>query len=55
MKASRAMFEDLTRFVTRARIQPVIDRVFSFDRAPEAYAYLESGNHFGKIVIELGN
>jgi NADPH:quinone reductase-like Zn-dependent oxidoreductase len=29
----------------------VIDKVFPFDRAPEAYAHLMSGAHFGKIVI----
>jgi NADPH:quinone reductase-like Zn-dependent oxidoreductase len=52
---SRVMFEDLTRSVTCARIRPAIDRVFSFDEAREAYAYLESGKHFGKIVIKLGD
>ncbi|MHB8813747.1 MAG: zinc-dependent alcohol dehydrogenase family protein [Steroidobacteraceae bacterium] len=52
---SRAMFEDLTGLVTCARIRPTIDRVFSFDHAREAYAYLESGKHFGKIVIKLGD
>ena len=52
---SRAMFEDLNRFVTAAKIRPTIDRVFSFDRAREAYAYLESANHFGKVVIKVGD
>lgn len=50
---SRAMHEELTRFVELARIRPVIDRVFAFDQAPEAYAYLESAKHFGKVVIEV--
>ena len=52
---SRAMFEDLNRFVTAAKIRPTIDRVFSFDQAREAYAYLESANHFGKVVIKVGD
>ncbi|WP_244831150.1 zinc-binding dehydrogenase [Caballeronia sp. TF1N1] len=26
--------------------------VFPFDAAQEAYAYLESGGHFGKVVID---
>jgi NADPH:quinone reductase-like Zn-dependent oxidoreductase len=52
---SRVMFEDLTRFVTYARIRPAIDRAFSFEQAREAHAYLESGRHFGKIVINLGD
>jgi len=50
---SRAMLEDLSRFVEHARIRPAIDRVFPFDQAPEAYAYLESAKHFGKVVIEV--
>jgi NADPH:quinone reductase-like Zn-dependent oxidoreductase len=51
---SRAMFEDLNRFVAEAQIRPVIDRVFSFDQAREACAYLEAAGHFGKIVITVG-
>ncbi|MCU1726075.1 zinc-binding dehydrogenase [Pseudomonas sp. 7P_10.2_Bac1] len=33
--------------------QPVIDRVFPFKQAAQAYAYLKSGSHFGKVVIEV--
>jgi NADPH:quinone reductase-like Zn-dependent oxidoreductase len=51
---SRAMFEDLNRFVAAARIRPVIDRIFGFDQAREALAYLGSSGHFGKIVIDVG-
>jgi|ADGO01.1.fsa_nt_gi NADPH:quinone reductase and related Zn-dependent oxidoreductases len=50
---SRAMLADLSRFVERARMQPAVDRVFAFDQTPEAYAYLESGRNFGKVVIEV--
>ena len=32
-------------------IQPVIDRKFSFDQAKDAYEYIQSGAHFGKVVI----
>jgi len=32
---------------------PVVDRVFRFEEAREAYRYLNSGAHFGKVVIEL--
>ena len=34
-------------------IHPVIDRTFNFDQVKEAYQYLQSGRHFGKIVIRL--
>ncbi|MCP3100776.1 NAD(P)-dependent alcohol dehydrogenase [Myxococcus sp. K15C18031901] len=50
---SRAMFEDMNRLITQHRIEPVIDRVFPFAEAPEALRYLESGAHFGKVVISV--
>ena len=48
---SRADFQALNAFVTEHRIQPVIDRIFPWPDAPAAYAHLESGSHFGKVVI----
>lgn len=48
---SRRMFEDLCRAVEVNRIKPVIDRTFAFEEAKAAYEYLQSGKHFGKVVI----
>ncbi len=50
---SVAMFEAMVRAIEAHRIKPVIDRVFPFDEAPAAYAYLASGQHFGKVVIRV--
>jgi NADPH:quinone reductase-like Zn-dependent oxidoreductase len=50
---SRADFEAMNAFVARHRLKPVIDKVFTFADAASAYLYMESGNHFGKIVITL--
>ncbi|CAB5512086.1 Alcohol dehydrogenase [Achromobacter anxifer] len=50
---SRKMLEDVARFVDVARIAPVIDRVYSFDQAREAFEHLASGKHFGKLVIRV--
>lgn len=33
--------------------KPVVDKVFSFEEAREAYAYLESAKHVGKVVIKV--
>jgi NADPH:quinone reductase-like Zn-dependent oxidoreductase len=52
---SRSMFEALNRFVSLANIRPVVDRVFAFEQAREACAYLENGGHFGKVVIKVGS
>ncbi|MGS0896946.1 zinc-dependent alcohol dehydrogenase family protein [Burkholderia stagnalis] len=53
MVGSRAMLDDVVRLVDAKRIRPVVDRVFGFDEAPQAYAYLQSGRHFGKVVIRV--
>jgi NADPH:quinone reductase-like Zn-dependent oxidoreductase len=51
---SREMFEDMNRTVVSARLQPVVDRVFPFDSAPDAFRYFETGSHFGKVVVSTG-
>jgi NADPH:quinone reductase-like Zn-dependent oxidoreductase len=48
---SREMFEAMNRAVELHRLRPVIDRVFPFGEAADAYRYLESAGHFGKICI----
>ena len=51
---SRSMFEELGKFLEVAEIHPVIDRIFPFNQAREAYMHLERAGHFGKVVIEVG-
>jgi NADPH:quinone reductase-like Zn-dependent oxidoreductase len=46
-------FEDVNAFISHNALHPVVDRVFEFDQVREAYAYLKSGTHFGKIVVAL--
>ncbi len=50
---SREMFEAMNRAIALHRLRPVVDRVFAFEEAVEAYRYLESGQHFGKVVIRF--
>lgn len=51
---TRRMLEDLLRASAARGLRPRIDRVFGFEQAPEAYGYLESGAHVGKVVIKHG-
>jgi len=48
---SREMFEEMNRAMAINGVHPVIDRVFPFAQARDAYRYLESGTHFGKVCI----
>jgi NADPH:quinone reductase-like Zn-dependent oxidoreductase len=51
---SRAMFEDMNRLIVGEGIRPVIDRVFPFSESLAAFKHLESGSHFGKVVVKVG-
>jgi NADPH:quinone reductase-like Zn-dependent oxidoreductase len=50
---SRAMFEAMNATIAAKQIRPVIDRVFPLADAPAAFQLLESGAHFGKVVIAM--
>ena len=51
---SKQMFEAMNRAIEAGGLKPVIDKVFPFAQAQEAYRHLKSQNHFGKIVIAHG-
>jgi len=53
MVGSRAMTEDVARFMQLAGIRPLIDKLFDFAHARDAYEYLGSAQHFGKVVIRI--
>jgi len=50
---SREMFVAMNRAISLHQLKPVVDRVFPFDESREALKYMESGAHFGKVVIKV--
>ena len=50
---SVAMLERMNRAVEICAMEPVIDCSFPIEDTVSAYAHLESGKHFGKIVIRI--
>ncbi len=50
---SREMLADLVDAAATNNLMPLVDRTFSFDETPEAYAYLDKGGHMGKVMIDL--
>ncbi|MFT5449426.1 MAG: NADPH:quinone reductase-like Zn-dependent oxidoreductase [Gammaproteobacteria bacterium] len=50
---SRSAFEALVAATEAQQLKPVISRVFAFDEIHNAYEYLASGTHIGKVAIEL--
>lgn len=51
---SRNDFESMNSLIEDKGLVPVVDSVFPFEEAKEAYDYLESQKFFGKIVISHG-
>lgn len=52
---SRRMFEDMNKAVSENKLKPVIDSVFNFGEVPAALKHMESGDHFGKVVVRIGS
>lgn len=50
---SRAMFEQMNQAIAINAMRPVVDRVFPFEEAADAYDFHLSGKHFGKVVIKI--
>jgi NADPH:quinone reductase-like Zn-dependent oxidoreductase len=50
---TREMFEQMNAAIEVNRIKPVVDKVFPFDQAPDAYCHHASGNFMGKVVIRI--
>ncbi|GAB3108560.1 NAD(P)-dependent alcohol dehydrogenase [Aestuariicella hydrocarbonica] len=50
---SRDDFEMMNRAIDFHKLKPVIDRCYRFEELPEALRHLQSGRHFGKIVIHI--
>jgi NADPH:quinone reductase-like Zn-dependent oxidoreductase len=51
---SRANFEAMNRAIAMHRLRPVVDRIFPFAQAKDAYRHFEGRGHFGKVVISHG-
>jgi NADPH:quinone reductase-like Zn-dependent oxidoreductase len=50
---SRADFEALNAFLAEHEVEPIVDKVFALEDAPAAFAAMDEGEFFGKIVIRL--
>ncbi|KAH9931605.1 NAD-P-binding protein [Epithele typhae] len=53
MIGSRTQFEDMNKLISAAKIKPVVDKVFDFEHAAEAYEHLRGRKHVGKVVIKV--
>jgi len=51
---SRQMFEQMNLMLCQYNyLKPVVDKTFEFGEVKDALRYMESGSHFGKIVVKI--
>lgn len=50
---AKQYLEELVAFVCARGLEVPVDRVFTFERVLDAYEYLASGAHVGKVCIEV--
>jgi len=50
---SREHVEQMVAAIQVAKLKPVIDRKFPLAELPQALALMQSGGHFGKVVIDI--
>jgi alcohol dehydrogenase len=53
MRADGGQLSQIAKLVDDGVIRPVVDRVFPFESANEALAYVESGRAKGKVVVKM--
>ncbi|MGR6807548.1 NADP-dependent oxidoreductase [Sphaerotilus natans] len=53
VRSDGAQLSDIGQLLQAGTIRPVIDKVFAFERAPDALAYLAQGRAKGKVVVQI--
>ena len=53
MRASGDQLREISSLIDSGIIRPVVDRVFPFEAAKEALAYVEKGRAKGKVVVKV--
>jgi NADPH:quinone reductase-like Zn-dependent oxidoreductase len=50
---SRTHFEKMNRAIAQHQLKPVVDEAFSFHDVQKALRRMETGSHFGKLVLHI--
>ena len=52
---TRGFAEQVVPLLARGTVKPVVDKVFAFEEAAQAQAYMESNVSFGKILLQVSH
>ena len=50
---SRVMFDNMNQAIVDHSMRPIIDQVFDFESAKDAFITMQKAKHFGKLVIRI--
>jgi NADPH:quinone reductase-like Zn-dependent oxidoreductase len=50
---NKQQFIEMNRAFETGGVRPIIDKVFQFEQLREAYEYVQSGKHIGKVVVKV--
>ncbi|EED19763.1 alcohol dehydrogenase, zinc-containing, putative [Talaromyces stipitatus ATCC 10500] len=53
LNGPRDQLEELLAFAEKNKITFVVDKVFEWKDAKEAFKYVDAGSHFGKVIIKV--
>jgi NADPH:quinone reductase-like Zn-dependent oxidoreductase len=53
MHPSGTELAELGKLIEQGRLKVIIDKIFPFEKTPEALAYIESGHAKGKVVVAM--
>jgi NADPH:quinone reductase-like Zn-dependent oxidoreductase len=53
MRANGGQLSQITSLIEAGIVRPVVDRVFPFESANEAMAYVETGRAKGKVILKV--
>ncbi len=53
VESDQESMEEIRQLMERRELNPVVDRVFQFEKADAAMEYLEHGHATGKVVVQI--
>jgi NADPH:quinone reductase-like Zn-dependent oxidoreductase len=53
MRADGGQLHEITSLLEAGAIRPVVDKVFPFEKTPDALTYVETGRAKGKVVVRM--
>lgn len=51
--SNQGEFHEVMKLIFERKLNPIIDKIYSLDKAKEAENYLNDGNQFGKILLKV--